>query len=117
MYAFRAIGEKGWCPILITALAIVGCIFEWPVMVLVPVIAIILVVGLVLFALGAREKELEQASHAIAEFLYKQQAEAAQQPGAQPEPGPRAEEEPQAAAGGPKAGDNGVIDADFEVKK
>ena len=62
MYALKAIWEKGWCPIFITALAIVGTIYEWPVAVLGTIIGIILIIGLVMFALGARQRELEQAS-------------------------------------------------------
>ena len=49
----------GWCPILITALAVVGFIFEWEVWVVAPVLGIILVIGLVVVAIGAKEKELE----------------------------------------------------------
>ena len=56
----RIIVSWGWSPILITALAIVGYIYEWPIEVLAPVLIIILVIGLVMAATGAREKEQER---------------------------------------------------------
>ena len=59
MYVLRALMRWGWCPILITALAVVGFIFEWEVWVVAPVLGIILVIGLVVVAVGAKEKELE----------------------------------------------------------
>jgi len=59
MYVLRALMRWGWCPILITALAVVGFIFEWEVWVVAPVLGIILVIGLVVVAIGAKEKELE----------------------------------------------------------
>ncbi|MFC2016661.1 hypothetical protein ACFLUF_02995 [Chloroflexota bacterium] len=43
----RTIVEWGWSPILITALALVGSIYEWPIEVLAPSLGIILVIGLV----------------------------------------------------------------------
>jgi len=52
----------GWSPVLITVLAVVGYIFEWPIEALAPVLVIILVIGLVMVASGAREKRLEQLS-------------------------------------------------------
>ena len=59
MYVLRALMRWGWCPILITALAVVGFIFEWEVWVVAPVLGIILVIGLVVAAMGAKERELE----------------------------------------------------------
>jgi len=59
MYVLRALMRWGWCPILITALAVVGFIFEWEIWVVAPVLGIILVIGLVVVAVGAKEKELE----------------------------------------------------------
>ncbi len=68
MYVLRTIVGWGWCPILITALAIVGYLYEWPVVVLIPALAIILVIGLVLAVTGAKEKELELSSLKLKEL-------------------------------------------------
>lgn len=62
MYALRAIVNKGWSPILITVLAIIGVKYEWPIAAVASVAGVVLVVGLVALVMGAREKELEQAS-------------------------------------------------------
>ncbi|GAG70720.1 unnamed protein product [marine sediment metagenome] len=68
MYILRAIVNRGWCPILITALAIIAVIYEWPITVVAPIAGIILVVGLVVTAIGAREKELAHASLRLKEL-------------------------------------------------
>jgi len=62
MYVLRRIIAWGWCPILITALAVLGHIYEWSIWALVPILIIILVIGLVVAAIGAKEKELERLS-------------------------------------------------------
>ena len=62
MYVLKAIVNRGWCPILITAMAVIGAIYELPLVVVAPVVGIILVIGLVVVVVGAREKELEHAS-------------------------------------------------------
>ena len=59
MYVLKTIVNWGWSPILITALAVVGFIYEWPIGVVAPVLIIILVIGLVVAVIGAREKQLE----------------------------------------------------------
>lgn len=59
MYVLRAVINWGWCPTLITALAVVGFIFEWEIWVVAPVLGVILVIGLVVVVIGAKEKELE----------------------------------------------------------
>ena len=64
MYVFRI----GWSPILITALAVVGYINEWPIEALAPVLIIILVIGLVVAATGAREQTLERSSLKLREL-------------------------------------------------
>ena len=56
----RKLFSWGWSPILITVLAVVGIIFEWPVVALAPVLVIILAIGLAMAATAAREKRLEQ---------------------------------------------------------
>jgi len=65
MFALKAIVNKGWSPILITALAIVGIFQGWKPSILASVIGVILVAGLVVFAIGSREKELERASYRL----------------------------------------------------
>jgi len=62
MYILRTVVKWGWCPILITALAVVGYIYEWPFGAVASLLGIILVIGLVVAVVGAREKELEQSS-------------------------------------------------------
>ena len=64
----RTIVSWGWSPILITALAVIGYIREWPIVVLAPVLIIILVIGLVMAATGGREKELERSSLRLKEL-------------------------------------------------
>ena len=59
MRVLRAVINWGWCPILITALAVVGFIFEWEIWIFAPVLGVILVIGLVVVARGAKERELE----------------------------------------------------------
>ena len=56
----RKLLNWGWSPFLITVLAVVGAIFEWPVEVVGPVLIVILIIGLVMAATAAREKRLEQ---------------------------------------------------------
>jgi len=62
MYVLRRIIAWGWCPILIAAVAVLGHIYEWSIWALVPILIIILVIGLVVAAIGAKEKELERLS-------------------------------------------------------
>ncbi len=62
MYILRSIINWGWCPILITALALIGYFYEWPIWVLAAVLVIILIIGLVVAITRAGEKELEHAS-------------------------------------------------------
>ncbi|MFC1987952.1 hypothetical protein ACFLVH_05370 [Chloroflexota bacterium] len=57
----KAVVNWGWCPLLITALVIAGYIFEWEIMALAPALFVILVIGLVVALVNAREKQLEIA--------------------------------------------------------
>jgi hypothetical protein len=59
MYVLRAVINRGWWPILITALAVVGFIFEWEIWVVAPLLGVILVIGLVVVVRSAKERELE----------------------------------------------------------
>ena len=61
----RTIVSWGWSPTLITVLAVVGYIYEWPIEVLAPALVIVLVIGLVMAATGAREKEMAYSSQKI----------------------------------------------------
>jgi len=58
MRVLRAVIRWGWCSILITALAIVGSVFEWEIWIIAPVLGVILGVGLVAVARDARDREL-----------------------------------------------------------
>ncbi len=69
MYVLKTIVNWGWCPILITALAVVGCIYEWPIGAVASVLGIILVIGLVVAVTGAREKEVEHASLRLKQLI------------------------------------------------
>ncbi len=62
MYILKTIINWGWCPILITALAVVGYIYEWPTEALASLLVIVLVIGLVVAVTRAREKQLELSS-------------------------------------------------------
>lgn len=59
MRVLRAVITRGWCPILITALAVVGFIFELEIWIVAPVLTVILVIGLVMVVRDARERELK----------------------------------------------------------
>ena len=59
MRVLRAVINQGWSPILIVALAVTGVIFEWEIWIFAPVLGVILVIGLVVAARGAKERELE----------------------------------------------------------
>ena len=62
MYILRTIVSWGWCPLSITILAVVAVLYEWPIGVLAPSVGVILVIGLVVAVIRAREKKLELAS-------------------------------------------------------
>jgi len=62
MYILKTIINWGWCPILITAVAVVSCIYGWSIGFVAPVLITILVIGLVVAVMGAREKQLELSS-------------------------------------------------------
>ena len=64
----RTIIGWGWSPILITALAVAGYLYEWPIEVVAPALVIILIIGLVVAATSAREKELERSSLRLKEL-------------------------------------------------
>ncbi len=55
----RTIVVWGWSPILITAVAIVGTLYEWSLQVLIPVLGVILVIGLITALIRGGERRLE----------------------------------------------------------
>ena len=59
MYVLRAVLKRGWCPVLITALAVVAAVFDWAIWIVALVLGVILAAGLVMLVREAREKELE----------------------------------------------------------
>ncbi|MFC2021671.1 hypothetical protein ACFLTR_00425 [Chloroflexota bacterium] len=63
--ALRAIVVWGWSPILITAVAVVGLIYEWPILVVAPALGVILVIGLVVAVVRAGERQLELSSQRL----------------------------------------------------
>ena len=52
-------GRWVWAPIVITVLALISSIYEWPISASAPILVTILVIGLVMAVTGARKKELE----------------------------------------------------------
>ena len=61
MYILRTILSRGWSPILIAALAMVGFLYELDFWLITPVLLVILAIGLVVAIIGARERQLELA--------------------------------------------------------
>ncbi len=55
----KTIINWGWCPGLITALAVIGIIFGWPIEAVVPVLILILGIGIVTVVIDAKRKQLE----------------------------------------------------------
>ena len=65
MNILKIVMYHGWALIIITAVAIIGYVFEWPIPVLSTAIGIILVIGLVTAVVSTREKELEGTSQKL----------------------------------------------------
>ena len=55
----RNIIKWSWYPVLITALAVAGLVYKWPIEAVVPALVVILGIGLVVVLIGARERQLE----------------------------------------------------------
>lgn len=68
MYILRTVLRWGWFPTLITVLAVIGSIYGWRTEWLAVVLVIILLIGLALIAVYAREKELERSSLGLKEL-------------------------------------------------
>ncbi len=54
--------NRGWYPALITAIAVVGLVYKWPIEVVAPALVIILCIGLIIAAIRAKKNELELQS-------------------------------------------------------
>jgi hypothetical protein len=62
MYTLKTLVNRGWYPTLITALALVGYFFGWPIEAIAPALIVILGIGLLVTAIKARERQLEASS-------------------------------------------------------
>jgi hypothetical protein len=60
--------SRGWPLILITALAITGILLEWPLEAIAVPMGVILIIGLAILGVGAREKEVERNSQKLREL-------------------------------------------------
>jgi len=68
MYTLRAVINWGWAPILITAIALLGFIYEWEVWAVAPVLILLLLSGSAVAVVGAKEKKLELSSYRLREL-------------------------------------------------
>ncbi len=68
MSILKTIISQGWALILLTAVAVVGYIDEWPIGVLATILGVTLVIGLAAAVIGAREKELGHLSQRLREL-------------------------------------------------
>jgi hypothetical protein len=61
----RTVLNWAWAPALITLVAVLGLIFEWPIQIVAPILGVILVIGLVVVAVAARGRELETSAQRL----------------------------------------------------
>ncbi len=61
----RTVLNWGWAPALITLMAVLGLIFQWPIQVVAPVLGAILVIGLLVVVVAARGRELETSAQRL----------------------------------------------------
>ena len=69
MYILKTVVMWGWCPVLIAEVAVVSVMYEWSVQSVALVLGIILIIGLVVAVLGARERELESFSFRLKQLV------------------------------------------------
>jgi hypothetical protein len=62
MYILRSILIWGWCPILITALALIGQAYGWPLWLMAVILVAVLIIGLIVAINVARERAVERAA-------------------------------------------------------
>ena len=65
MYILRIMVNRGWCPILIVALAVVFSIYGWPVYFVAPILVSIMIIGLIVTVFGVKQSELELSSQKL----------------------------------------------------
>jgi hypothetical protein len=58
----KTLVNRGWYPALITAIAVVGLVYEWPIEAVAPTLIVILLIGLVVAIIQTRKNELELQS-------------------------------------------------------
>jgi len=74
MYTLRIIINRGWYPALITVLAVLGILYQWPIEWVAPALIFILALGLVVTVIRARERQLERAVfrlRQLAEYFHR----------------------------------------------
>jgi hypothetical protein len=59
---WKTIVNRGWYPALITAIAVAGLVYKWPMEAVAPALIVILCIGLVVAVINARKNELELQS-------------------------------------------------------
>ena len=69
MYTLKTVVRWGWCPVLITAVAVISVIYDWSVQSVALALGVILGIGLVAAVLGAREKEVERFSFRLKQLV------------------------------------------------
>ncbi len=65
---FTAMLSRGWPLIVITALAITGILLQWPFEAIAAIMGVILIIGLAIIGVSAREKEVERNSQKLKEL-------------------------------------------------
>jgi hypothetical protein len=68
MNILKAVVYRSWPLILVTILAVIGYLYEWPIEALATTLGVILFIGLVNVAVAAREKGLERSSQTLKEL-------------------------------------------------
>ncbi|MFA5629528.1 MAG: hypothetical protein WC958_04700 [Dehalococcoidales bacterium] len=66
---FITILSRSWPLIVITVVAIVGIILQWPIELMAVIIGVIFIVGITVIVVGAREKEIERNSQRLKELI------------------------------------------------
>jgi len=74
MYTLKMLINRGWYPTLITVLAVLGVLYDWPIEWVAPALIFILALGLVVMVIKARERQLERAVfrlRQLAEYFHR----------------------------------------------
>ena len=59
---FKTLVSRGWYPAIITAIAVAGLVYGWPMEAVVPALIVVLCIGLVIAVIRAKKTELELQS-------------------------------------------------------